>query len=67
LTIKKLQKNQIQEIINSNFSECAKTGKVNYVISNDNHLLKLKEFEGIKIITPSDFLKTLYKKKFNTH
>src|SRR3989344_2501232 len=31
--------------------ECAKSGEVDFIISNDNHLLKLKEFENIKIIT----------------
>ena len=36
--------------------ECAKTGKVNYIISQDEHLLKLKEFGGIKILTPKEFL-----------
>jgi putative PIN family toxin of toxin-antitoxin system len=36
--------------------ECAKAGKVDLVITNDNHLLKLKEFEGIKIVTPQEFL-----------
>jgi len=39
--------------------ECAKEGKVSHVITNDNHLLKLKEFEGIKIVTPEEFLQIL--------
>ena len=39
--------------------ECAKEGKVSHVITNDNHLLKLKEFEGIEIATPEEFLKIL--------
>lgn len=36
--------------------ECAVEGCVDYIISQDNHLLKLKEFKGIKIITPEEFL-----------
>ncbi|MEK6935154.1 MAG: putative toxin-antitoxin system toxin component, PIN family [Nanoarchaeota archaeon] len=36
--------------------ECAFEGKVDYIISQDNHLLRLKEFRGIKIITPEIFL-----------
>ena len=36
--------------------ECAKEGKVDYVITNDKHLLNIKEFEGIKILTPESFL-----------
>ncbi len=37
--------------------ECALEGNVNYIITQDNHLLKLKEFRGIKILTPKEFLK----------
>ena len=37
--------------------ECAKDGKAEFIITKDNHLLKLKQFESIKIITPEDFLK----------
>ena len=36
--------------------ECAVEGKVDYIISGDQHLLKLKEFKGIKIITSKEFL-----------
>ena len=36
--------------------ECAVEGKVDYIISQDKHLLDIKEFQGIKIITPKDFL-----------
>ncbi|MBI2134739.1 putative toxin-antitoxin system toxin component, PIN family [Candidatus Woesearchaeota archaeon] len=41
------------------FIETAVTGNVDYIISQDNHLLKLKEFRGIKIITPEEFNKIL--------
>jgi len=41
--------------------ECAVEGNVNYIITNDNHLLKLKEFQEIKIITPVEFLKIISK------
>ena len=36
--------------------ECATTGKAGYIITNDNHLLNIKGFEGIKILTPRQFL-----------
>ncbi len=39
--------------------ECAKAGKVDFIISSDNHLLKIKKFEGIPIVTPQEFLKQL--------
>ena len=41
--------------------ECAIEGKVQYLISGDRkHLLPLKEYQGTKIISPSDFLKLLF-------
>lgn len=44
------------------FLECAVEAKVDYLISGDNkHLLPLKNFQGIKIISPSEFL-NLYQK-----
>ena len=39
------------------FIETAVAGNVDYIISQDNHLLKLKEFRGIKIVTPEEFNK----------
>src|SRR3989338_4519520 len=41
--------------------ECAVEGKVDYIITQDNHLLKLKDFEGIRIVTPKEFLDLLKK------
>lgn len=43
--------------------ECALEGKVDYIISQDKHLLKCNGFEGIKILTPKDFLTLFYQKK----
>ena len=39
------------------FIETDVAGSVDYIVSQDNHLLKLREFRGIKIITPEEFLK----------
>ena len=36
---------------------CAIESSSEYIITYDNHLLKLKEFRGIKIITPEEFNK----------
>ncbi len=41
--------------------ECADEARADYIISYDNHLLKMKEFEGIKIISPKEFLKLVGK------
>ena len=39
------------------FIETAVAGNADYIVSQDTHLLKLKEFRGIKIITPEEFNK----------
>jgi uncharacterized protein len=41
--------------------ECAIEGKVQYLISGDRkHLLPLKEYQGTKILSPSEFLDLLF-------
>jgi len=41
--------------------ECAIEGKVQYLISGDRkHLLSLKEYQMIKILSPAEFLKLLF-------
>ena len=42
--------------------EAAVEGKADYIITYDNHLLKLKEFRGIKIVAPKEFLDILNQK-----
>jgi len=41
--------------------ECAVVANANYVVTGDKHLLKLKRFEDIKIITPAELLKIIKK------
>ena len=41
--------------------ECAVEGKADIIISGDSHLLKVGQFEGIKIMNASTFLKSLRK------
>jgi len=36
--------------------ECAVEAKVSFIISGDKHLLEIKKYNGIKIITPKKFL-----------
>jgi putative PIN family toxin of toxin-antitoxin system len=46
------------------FIECAVSCGADYIVSGDKHLLKLKEYEGIKIINAADFLSFFNKIKF---
>lgn len=40
--------------------ECAMEAQADYIVTYDaTHLLKLKEFEGIKIVSPTEFLRIL--------
>lgn len=39
--------------------EAAVDGNADYTISYDNHLLELKEFKDIKILSPTEFLRRL--------
>ncbi|MDW8003029.1 MAG: putative toxin-antitoxin system toxin component, PIN family [Deltaproteobacteria bacterium] len=40
--------------------ECAVAAKAQYLVTGDKkHLLPLKEYEGIKILSPSEFLETI--------
>lgn len=41
------------------FLACAKEGEVQYIVSEDNDLLVLNSYEGIKIINVLDFVTLL--------
>jgi putative PIN family toxin of toxin-antitoxin system len=41
------------------FLHCAKAGKASVIISGDRHLINLKSYSKIKILTPSQFLEVL--------
>jgi hypothetical protein len=41
------------------FIHCAKAGNASVIISGDRHLLNLKTYGKLKILTPSQFLKKL--------
>lgn len=45
------------------FLDAAIAGNADYIVSQDNHLLNLREFKEIKIITPEEFLNILSKSK----
>jgi putative PIN family toxin of toxin-antitoxin system len=41
------------------FLECAIEARVDYLVSGDRHLKRLKSFQGIEIITPREYLSRL--------
>lgn len=41
--------------------ECAVKAKADFIVSGDKHLLGLKKYEDIRVVTPAQFLKILEK------
>lgn len=41
------------------FLECAYAAGAEFIVSSDNHLLSLKSWQDIQIVTPGEFLKLL--------
>lgn len=53
----KVKINVIKEDADDNkFLEAGITGKADFIISQDKHLLKIKEYRGIKIVSPEEAL-----------
>ena len=52
--------NAVKEDLDDNkVIECAIDSNSEFIITYDNHLLKIKEFQGIKIVTPEELLKNI--------
>ncbi len=49
----------VEDKDDNKFIDSAVEGKADYIITQDNHLLKIKEFRGIKILMPEEFLRLL--------
>ena len=53
----KIKANVVPEDAKDNMIiECALSADADYIITGDKHLLKLKEYKGIKILAPKEFL-----------
>lgn len=56
----KIKLNVVKDDFSDNkILECAIAGNADYVVSGDKHLLNIKEYKGIKIFSPSEFLKII--------
>jgi putative PIN family toxin of toxin-antitoxin system len=56
---KQLLQEGSRDIKDNKFLECGTEGQADYIITGDDDLLVLKEFENVIIITPREFLKKL--------
>ena len=52
--------NVVSDPDDNKFVEAAIEGKADYIVSQDKHLLILKEYCGIKVLHPDEFLKSLH-------
>ena len=60
LVIPKRKVNVVKDDPDDNkFIEAALEGKADYIVTQDRHLLHIKEFEGIRMATPKEFLRIL--------
>jgi len=62
--VKVFELENIQDIIKNDKTDnhiitCALEANADYVITRDTHLLNLKEYQGIKILKPEEFLEEL--------
>ena len=56
IVVKEKMKTKSRDRDDDKYIECAISGKVNYLISGDIHLLEIKKFEEIKIINANEYL-----------
>ena len=47
------------DLEDNKFLACASAARANFIISGDQHLLRLKKFDDISIVTPARFTKLL--------
>ncbi len=45
-----------EDLEDNKILDCALQANVDFIVSGDRHLLKLKKFKNIKIVTPREFL-----------
>lgn len=48
-----------QDPEDNKFISCALEGHADYIVTGDEHLLKIKEHKGIKMVTAHEFLKAI--------
>ncbi len=48
-----------EDVYDNSVLECGVAGSVDYIVTGDLHLLKLKEFRSIKIVTAKKFLEEI--------
>lgn len=50
-----------EDVEDNKIIECAVSANAEFIVTGDSHLLKLKEYNQIRIVNPKDFLDTIEK------
>lgn len=48
-----------QDPEDNKFISCALEGQADYIVTGDEHLLRIKEYKGINVVTAHEFLKAI--------
>lgn len=48
-----------EDPFDNNFLACATSCRASFIVSGDKHLLKLRDFQAIPIVSPKEFLKIM--------
>jgi len=59
--VPKLSAQICSDVDDDKFLSCAVSGNCDFIISGDKHLLQIKEYCGVKILTPRKFFDTYLK------
>lgn len=59
---KKLTAQVCEDPDDDKFLECVISGNSNFIVSGDNHLLKISDHKGLKIVSPRNFVDNYLKK-----
>jgi len=57
VNVKEKIKNGSRDKTDNKYIECGLAGNVDFIISGDIHLLEIKEYRNIKIVTANEYLK----------
>lgn len=54
-----VEPNELLDVVgdesDNRYIECAIAGSADYIVSGDEHLISLKEYQGVEIVTPAAF------------
>jgi uncharacterized protein len=48
-----------EDLTDNRILECAAASGSEYLVSGDKHLLKVGQYQGVKIVTPADFIEVI--------